>query len=246
MKSFEGHSSYVNSVCFSADGNFILSGSSDNSIKLWDRISGALLKSFEGHSGSVRSVCFSADGNFILSGSNDRSIKLWDRISGALLKSFKGHYDSVNSVCFSADGNFILSGSNDNSIKLWDRISGAFICSFDSQHSIPLPILKMLSKNHLPSHNFVCSKIFKINETMLSCNDMLLINPISLSSNNSKVFLDKSATLHMISQINNKSSFSNNIQKSNLVGPPSPFGKEIPKLINENHKLKKSCKCLLL
>ena len=53
---------------FSQDGKFILTNGGENTLKLWDGISGALLKNFEGHSKSVNSVCFSADGNFILSG----------------------------------------------------------------------------------------------------------------------------------------------------------------------------------
>jgi len=35
-KTFEGHTHYVNSVCFSPDGKYIAIGSSDNTIKLWD------------------------------------------------------------------------------------------------------------------------------------------------------------------------------------------------------------------
>ena len=103
---------------FSQDGKFILTNGGENTLKLWDRTSGALLKSFEGHSKSVNSVCFSADGNFILSGSSDNSIKLWDRISGALLKSFEGHSNWVNSVCFSAD-RFLKDGKDEfNEIEL--------------------------------------------------------------------------------------------------------------------------------
>ncbi len=34
------HKSYVNSVAFSSDDRYILSGSHDGTIKLWDRMSG--------------------------------------------------------------------------------------------------------------------------------------------------------------------------------------------------------------
>ena len=79
LKSFEGHSYSVNSVAFSPDGQSILSGSKDKTIKLWDKGSGKMLKSFEGHSNSVNSVAFSPDGQSILSGSSDKTIKLWDK-----------------------------------------------------------------------------------------------------------------------------------------------------------------------
>ncbi|MGK7871770.1 MAG: caspase family protein, partial [Xenococcaceae cyanobacterium] len=77
-KSFEGHESSVYAVAFSPDGQKILSGSTDNTLKLWD-ISGKLLHTFKGHESSVNAVAFSSDGQKILSGSTDNTLKLWRR-----------------------------------------------------------------------------------------------------------------------------------------------------------------------
>jgi len=77
-KSLEGHKYYVSSVCFSPDGSKIISGSGDNTVKLWDFPSGNLLKTYEGHSNFVDSVCFSIDGSKIASGSVDKTIKIWE------------------------------------------------------------------------------------------------------------------------------------------------------------------------
>ena len=58
-----GHSSHVNSVAFSPDGSRIASGSSINTIRLWDAETGdAIGKPLEGHSRSANSVAFSSDG----------------------------------------------------------------------------------------------------------------------------------------------------------------------------------------
>ncbi len=120
-----GHSDSVNSVSFSPDGSRIVSGSSDNSIKLWDAATGAELRTLTGHSDSVLSVSFSPDGSRIVSGSSDKTIKLWDAATGAELRTLTGHSDSVNSVSFSPDGARIVSASNDNTIKVWDAATGA-------------------------------------------------------------------------------------------------------------------------
>ena len=45
-----GHSHFVNSVCFSPDGSKIVSGSYDKSIKIWDANTGNELKTLNGHS----------------------------------------------------------------------------------------------------------------------------------------------------------------------------------------------------
>jgi WD40 repeat protein/tetratricopeptide (TPR) repeat protein len=118
---FQGHRASVLSVAFSPDGNSILTGSNDNTAKLWSR-DGTLLQTFSGHQAYVLSVAFSPDGNTILTGSNDNTAKLWSR-DGTLLRTFSGHQSAVNSVAFSPDGNFILTGGNDNKAKLWSHDS---------------------------------------------------------------------------------------------------------------------------
>jgi WD40 repeat protein len=77
-------------VAFSPDGKTIASGSTDNTIKLWDVASGKQLKTLNGHSSSVLSVAFSSDGKTIASGSDDNTIKLWDVASGKQLNTLRG------------------------------------------------------------------------------------------------------------------------------------------------------------
>jgi WD40 repeat protein len=68
----------VESVAFSPDGRFALSGSGDDTLILWDVATGDPVRTFTGHTGSVPSVAFSPDGRFILSGSRDNSVRLRD------------------------------------------------------------------------------------------------------------------------------------------------------------------------
>ncbi|MEL6263123.1 MAG: caspase family protein, partial [Cyanobacteria bacterium J06626_6] len=73
----EGHSSSVNSVAFSPQGDRIVSGSSDNTLRLWDLEGNAVGSPFEGHSSWVNSVAFSPQGDRIVSGSSDNTLRLW-------------------------------------------------------------------------------------------------------------------------------------------------------------------------
>jgi WD40 repeat protein len=74
---FTGHTDYVMSVAFSPDGNHIVSSSEDQTIRVWDAMTGETAAGpFAGHTGSVRSVAFSPDGHRIVSGANDRTIRV--------------------------------------------------------------------------------------------------------------------------------------------------------------------------
>jgi WD40 repeat protein len=91
------HSNWIASVTFSSDGTRALSGSGDQTLKLWDAATGKLIRTFQGHSQPVTSVASSADGARLLSGSWDETMKLWDAVTGQLIRTFDGHWDAVDS-----------------------------------------------------------------------------------------------------------------------------------------------------
>ena len=130
-----GHSSDVSSVAFSPDGKMAISGSWDDTVKLWDVKKKVLLHTFEGHSRMVYSVVFSPDGRMIISGSYDDSVKLWDVQTRELLHTFEGHSSDVSSVAFSPDGQKIISGSDDKTVKLWDVQKRELLHTFEGHSS---------------------------------------------------------------------------------------------------------------
>ena len=90
-----GHSSYVYSVVFSADGEYLASGSDDNTIGVWRVSSGERIKTLTGHFRGVTSVVFSSDGEYLASGSDDNTIGVWRVSSGERIKTLTGHSDWV-------------------------------------------------------------------------------------------------------------------------------------------------------
>ena len=82
-EALQGHGSSVLSVAISPDGLRVVSGSNDNTIRLWDAETGQPLgEPLRGHEGEVLSVAFSPDGSRVVSGSGDKTIQLRDARSG--------------------------------------------------------------------------------------------------------------------------------------------------------------------
>ncbi|HXN88172.1 MAG TPA: hypothetical protein VN890_02260, partial [Methylocella sp.] len=90
----------ITSVAFSPDGVRVLTGSYDNTARLWDAATGKEIRAFKGHVGSVTSVAFSPDGARVLTGSGDATARLWAAATGEELRAFKGHDLPVSSVAF--------------------------------------------------------------------------------------------------------------------------------------------------
>ncbi|RKZ92359.1 MAG: hypothetical protein DRR19_04485 [Candidatus Parabeggiatoa sp. nov. 1] len=130
LRTFQGHSDYVNAVAFSPDGQLALSGSDDYTLKLWQVATGRELRTFQGHSYDVTAVAFSPDGQLALSGSLDNTLKLWQVATGRELRTFQGHSSYVTAVAFSPNGQLALSGSLDNTLKLWQVSTGRELRTF--------------------------------------------------------------------------------------------------------------------
>src|ERR1700733_3453217 len=73
----------VASIAFSPDGQHIVSGSDNWTIRVWNAMTGETAAGpFTGHTSCVRSVAFSPDGQHIVSGSDDRTIRVWNPLTG--------------------------------------------------------------------------------------------------------------------------------------------------------------------
>lgn len=82
-----GHTHHVTCVSYNLRGNLLVSGSSDENLRIWDIRGGKCLRTLAAHSDPVTSVEFSCDGTLVASGSQDGLIRLWDTRTGQCLKT---------------------------------------------------------------------------------------------------------------------------------------------------------------
>jgi len=140
----EGHSSFVNSVSFSRDGNTLATGSYDKTVRLWNRDGQPLLSPLKGHIDAVMGVSASPDGTKIASVSRDRTLKLWDTKTGQLLQDINpAHENAILYVAFNSAGTMLATSSEDKTIRLWkvqDNTIQLLPASF-SPHTSPVRVV---------------------------------------------------------------------------------------------------------
>ena len=110
----QGRLGWVHSVSYSHDSAYILSGSSDGTIRVWDANDGTLVRKLvDGQKRFVTSICFSPDDRYFISVSRGKIICVWNIFTRELL--FKANISSVvRSVVFlpSSDDKYIKFASS--------------------------------------------------------------------------------------------------------------------------------------
>lgn len=121
---FEGHSDGVLSVSFSPDGTRIISGSNDETVRVWSVTTGTEIIPSLVYNGVIASVAMSPDGTRIVSGSYDDKLQVWDATLSGSISSSECHTSHITSLAFSSDGARLVSGCSDRTVRVWDTTSG--------------------------------------------------------------------------------------------------------------------------
>ena len=117
-------------IAITPNGKTVVSGSEDNTLKVWDLASGQCRATFAGHTNIVLGVAITPDGKIVVSGSADKTLKVWDLASGQCRATFADPTSSVYGVVITPDGKTVVSGSGDDTLKVWDLASGQCRATF--------------------------------------------------------------------------------------------------------------------
>jgi len=121
---FTAHNMAVNAVKFSPDGKFLLSGSKDAWLKVWDVSNNFnLYHEVPAHNFAIYSIVYSPDCQLFATASRDKTIKIWKAEDFNLLLRIDktkrdGHINSVNKLLWNE--RYLISAGDDRSIILWD------------------------------------------------------------------------------------------------------------------------------
>ncbi|KAH8591462.1 WD40-repeat-containing domain protein [Bisporella sp. PMI_857] len=129
----------------SSPSTYILTGSSDRSIRLYNPSRAAssqaanglpppknaqLIQTYSAHGYEVLDISVAADNASFASVGGDRTVFLWDVATAQTIKRFSGnfgHSGRINTVSFAGSGDSVLvTGSFDATVKIWDLKSNSY------------------------------------------------------------------------------------------------------------------------
>ncbi|XP_057313866.1 p21-activated protein kinase-interacting protein 1-like [Hydractinia symbiolongicarpus] len=117
----QGHTGCIKSV--STGGRYLASGSTDETIRLFDMKKHLELGTLVSQSGTITCIMFCGTSH-MLSGSEDGTICIWKCKTWELEKTLKGHRGAIHSISLHPSGRLALSVSKDKTIKTWNLLTG--------------------------------------------------------------------------------------------------------------------------
>jgi WD40 repeat protein len=123
----KGHTDWVRSIAISQDGSRLISGSEDQTVRVWDlddpfddEKEVPLLNTFSECGGKVWCVAISPDNRVIACGSDDGGVRFLEQETGTLFLTRYEHKARIRSIAFHPDSNLVASSGEDGVINLWD------------------------------------------------------------------------------------------------------------------------------
>lgn len=113
----EGHRNSVQCLSISPDATILASGAADESIRIWNVLTGKLKRAIEVDGMDTHSIEFSPDGLLVASGSADGIVRLWQVSDGKVQQTFNEHTNWVKQVKFSPDGTTLASVADDINVR---------------------------------------------------------------------------------------------------------------------------------
>jgi len=133
-------------LAFSANGRWLAAGSVDNTVKVWDVMTGDVIHTLKGHTKPILNVTFSPDGRHLITAGWDRVVKIWDlRDAGReelaprwTLAEPANFTTSASGMALSPDGSRLAIGgpTGDGNVRLYDMTTGKLLLTMMGDYRV--------------------------------------------------------------------------------------------------------------
>lgn len=118
------HSGVARCLDVSHDGRFVLSGSTDGSVRLWRHDADRPVSLADEGPNEVTRVRLSPDGTTAVAGFADGRVTCWRVEDGRVLETQRVHTSKITALAFAADGRRLVTTALDGYVRVWDLHNG--------------------------------------------------------------------------------------------------------------------------
>ena len=118
------HYDWVRALALSPNNRFLVSGSWDQSVILWDLATGKRLRAFPEKVKNITQLAFAPDGRTVACASANGNVTLWDVANNEILARLDVGEGYARAFAFSSSGRFFASVTDDSVVRLWTGRSG--------------------------------------------------------------------------------------------------------------------------
>jgi RNA polymerase sigma factor (sigma-70 family) len=126
------HGDQIEGIALAPDGRTLAAASRDQTVRIWNVVTGQELRRLPGHEGSLRYVAFWPDGTMVATiGNPPGVVHLWDAATGKELRQLQGNIQ-LGPLAISPDGRFVAADNANHVIMLWEKDTGRLVHQFDT------------------------------------------------------------------------------------------------------------------
>ncbi|CAJ0937081.1 unnamed protein product, partial [Mesorhabditis belari] len=211
------HNEEITCFCATSMGSLVVTGSTDQSLKIWQIDSGFLTQVLVGHEDVVTCCALSDDEHVVVSGARDHKVVLWSVQTGDPMRTVLTG-SAVTAVAITADGSVAFSADEAGWIEAWFVDKGTLLSSFNAHRPI-----KSLSRSF--DANRVIAHLLKCAQLPILCLHNTPAGPHLAKERR------RSARAHSISSVGSNLSESKKDSMANIVVPSTSNGSTTPKPI---------------
>ncbi|WVR09038.1 hypothetical protein IAU60_006098 [Kwoniella sp. DSM 27419] len=122
VQTLDAHQAPVHVVKYNHGAKYLLTGSADRTIRLWNPLLGKEIKCYRGHAQEVLALDIGSahDNAKFASSGGDKTVFVWDVPSGTIIRRLQGHFGKINAVAFNTDAQVLATAGFDAKVMLWD------------------------------------------------------------------------------------------------------------------------------
>jgi WD40 repeat protein len=129
----KGHDLAITALVISDNGQVLVSGSADRTIRIWCLRTMQLLRQISSGSIRITALAISLDGQLLISGSSSGSLKFWQLSSGERVHTIRAAHDkTIHTLAITPNGQQLITGGADRTLKQWDLKTQSLLQTLDA------------------------------------------------------------------------------------------------------------------